>query len=128
MPNTTTQAVNIKSPSRYFPDYADGTEDRENESELYNTLHIYLQNEKNAAKTAQVLFIHRSTLFYRLDKIKKLLELNLENSEELLYLRLSFQEVKASKTSADSPSSAVPVLPASGLSPERYIPDSVPGL
>ena len=64
--------------------------DQENESELYRTLRIYLENDRNAARTAQLLFIHRSTLFYRLDKIKKLMELNLEHNEDMLYLRLSF--------------------------------------
>lgn len=64
--------------------------DRENESELYRTLKVYLENDRNAARTAQLLFIHRSTLFYRLDKIKKLMELNLEHNEDMLYLRLSF--------------------------------------
>ncbi len=64
--------------------------DQENESELYRTLQVYLENDRNAARTAQLLFIHRSTLFYRLDKIKKLMELNLEHNEDMLYLRLSF--------------------------------------
>ncbi len=64
--------------------------DQENESELYHTLQVYLENDRNAARTAQLLFIHRSTLFYRLDKIKKLMELNLEHNEDMLYLRLSF--------------------------------------
>lgn len=64
--------------------------DRENESELYHTLEVYLQNDQNAAKTAQLLFIHRSTLFYRLGKIKSLMELDWEKEEDQLYLRLSF--------------------------------------
>lgn len=64
--------------------------DQENESDLYHTLQVYLENDRNAARTAQLLFIHRSTLFYRLDKIKKLMELNLEHNEDALYLRLSF--------------------------------------
>lgn len=74
--------------------------DDENESDLYNTLKIYLQNDRNATKTAQILYIHRSTLFYRLDKIKKLIELNLDQINDSLYLRLSFymMEINDKKT------------------------------
>ena len=34
-----------------------------------NTLRVYLDNECNASKTANELFIHRSTLLTRLEKI-----------------------------------------------------------
>lgn len=63
--------------------------DQENESDLYHTLDIYLQTDRNTVQTAQKLYIHRSTLFYRLNKIKKILEMDLEDYEECLYLRFS---------------------------------------
>lgn len=63
--------------------------DKENESELYHTLDVYLQTDRNTVQTAQKLFVHRSTLFYRLNKIKKILEMDLEDYEECLYLRFS---------------------------------------
>lgn len=64
--------------------------DKINKSEFYDTLDLYLKNDKNAAKTAKDLFIHRSTLFYRLDKIRELFDIELEDWEEELYIRLSF--------------------------------------
>jgi sugar diacid utilization regulator len=64
--------------------------DKKNESDFYNTLKVYLQNNCNTALTSQNLYIHRSTLFYRLEKIKKLIELKLDNHDDVLYLRFSF--------------------------------------
>lgn len=64
--------------------------DRENDTNLYDTLNVYLQNDRNAAKSAPLLYIHRSTLFYRLNKIRELIDLNLDNSDDQLYLRFSF--------------------------------------
>ena len=46
--------------------------------------------ERNALQTANALFIHRSTLFYRLERIQKLTKLNLDNPKERLVLLLSF--------------------------------------
>ena len=67
------------------------TYDAENNTELYHTLEIYLRLERNVVQTSKALFIHRSTLFYRLDRIRKLVDLNLDSEEERLYLQLSFQ-------------------------------------
>ena len=65
--------------------------DRASGSELYDTLRIYLQNERSLVKTAAALFIHRNTLLYRLEKLHKLVELDLEDPELRLQLELSFR-------------------------------------
>ncbi|MBZ2174796.1 helix-turn-helix domain-containing protein [Schnuerera sp. xch1] len=76
--------------------------DKTKNTEYVRTLYIYLDNQFNALQTAKKLFIHRSTLMYRLDKIKKILGSDLKDSDELLYIMLSFrllgyrQEVKNS--------------------------------
>ena len=41
-------------------------------------------------QTAKTLFIHRSTLFYRLDRIQQLADVDYENERERLYLLLSY--------------------------------------
>lgn len=64
--------------------------DEENNTELYHTLEVYLQLERNVVQTSKALFIHRSTLFYRLDRIRKLVELDLDQESVRLYLQLSF--------------------------------------
>lgn len=64
--------------------------DKANNTNMYETLQCYLNNERNAVQTANLLFIHRSTLFYRLNRIKALLDLNLDLPEIRLYLQLSY--------------------------------------
>ena len=65
--------------------------DAKNETELYKTLRVYLQNERNAVHTAKELFIHRSTLFYRLDRIKELIHADLDNPALRLYINISYR-------------------------------------
>lgn len=65
--------------------------DAENNTELYHTLEVYLQLERNVVQTSKALFIHRSTLFYRLARIQKIVEIDLENEAERLYLALSYK-------------------------------------
>lgn len=55
------------------------------------TLRTYLENQLNAVQSAKDLFIHRSTFLYRLDKIKGIMETELDDPDELLYLLLSFR-------------------------------------
>lgn len=63
--------------------------DSEN-SPLYETLRIYLEKHQNITRTSEALFIHRSTLLYRLDKIHSMLHLDLDDPAEVLYLLLSY--------------------------------------
>ena len=65
-------------------------QDQDGSSQLYQTLRCYLENQQSATKTAAALFIHRSTLLYRLEKIQKFLRSDLSSPEEQLYLLLSF--------------------------------------
>ena len=65
--------------------------DEANHTEYMKTLRVYLDNHLNAVQSARILYIHRSTFLYRLDKIKAVLETNFEDPNELLYLMLSFR-------------------------------------
>lgn len=60
--------------------------DMDSTVDYWGTLRLYLDNECNASKTAQDLFLHRSSLLPRLDKIRSLVDL--DTPEERLYLRL----------------------------------------
>lgn len=64
--------------------------DDKNNTDLYNTLKLYLELERNVLQTSKELFIHRSTLFYRLERIQKITGANLEDPKERLILRISF--------------------------------------
>ena len=65
--------------------------DAEHNTDYVKTLRTYLDAQLNAVHSAQQLFIHRSTLLYRLSKIKEILESNLDDPDELLYLALSLR-------------------------------------
>lgn len=65
--------------------------DEENQSEYMKTLRTYLDENLNATRTAEALFIHRSTLLYRLEKIKEILQYNLDDPDENFYLSFSFR-------------------------------------
>lgn len=62
--------------------------DRQKGTDYVRTLDIYLQSECNASKAAELLYIHRSSLMKRLDKIQRFLAMDLENSDNRLYLRI----------------------------------------
>ena len=55
------------------------------------TLDAYFQAGRNALKAAQNLHIHKSTFFYRLDKIKEATDFTLDNEAILFAYELSLQ-------------------------------------
>ena len=67
------------------------TFDKENKTEFLKTLQSYIENNRNANITSNKLNIHRSTLFYRFNKIQEFLGISLDNSNNLFNLELSFK-------------------------------------
>ena len=65
--------------------------DSENETDFYNTLKVYLENERSIVKSANILYIHRNTLLYRMEKINSLINLDLDDYKTRLHLLLSFK-------------------------------------
>lgn len=55
------------------------------------TLKTYLDHNLNTVQSSKSLYIHRSTFLYRLERIKAILETDLEDPDELFYLNLSFR-------------------------------------
>lgn len=62
-----------------------------NRTEYLHTVRTYLENGRNAQQAATALNIHKSTFFYRLDKIKELTSFSLDNSTLLLQYEISLQ-------------------------------------
>ncbi|QGQ46129.1 helix-turn-helix domain-containing protein [Metabacillus sediminilitoris] len=65
--------------------------DDEKTVNLYQTLRAYLNNNGILKDTSEELFIHRSTLQYRLNKIESLLEIDLLDSEQRFNLLLAYK-------------------------------------
>ena len=64
--------------------------DQKEKSELYNSLKTYLNCRFNITDAAEVLFVHRTTLINRLDRIKELTGVNLEDPAVIKHLMISF--------------------------------------
>ena len=63
--------------------------DRANQSDLFHTLEVYLENNCNAQKCGRLLFLHRNSLVYRVRRIQEVGNCNLSDPEECSFLRLS---------------------------------------
>ncbi len=62
-----------------------------NNMDLLHTLRIYLQNNGNAKSTAEQLYLHRSSLLYRLERIETLLDVQLSDAEVRFNLMMAFK-------------------------------------
>ena len=63
--------------------------DEKNNSEYYNTLKTYLANNMQPVLTAKKLFIHRTTLLYRMEKMEALFHIDLDDPEKRIFYQLS---------------------------------------
>ena len=76
----------VPRPLRKLFDY-----DQINQGELLKSLKVFLECNGNASKAAKELFIHYKTLLYRLERIKDITELNLEDNKNRLELELGLK-------------------------------------
>ncbi|AZT89502.1 PucR family transcriptional regulator [Caldicellulosiruptor changbaiensis] len=65
--------------------------DEENQTELLKTLEVFLDENCNMVHSAKKMFIHRSTLMYRLKKIEEILGIEISNSENRFNLKLALE-------------------------------------
>jgi len=59
--------------------------------EFIHTLEAYFAHHGNLTQTAEALYIHRNTLIYRLDRIAKLTDLDLDKPETRLAVQLALR-------------------------------------
>lgn len=62
--------------------------DKNNKSNMKNTLSMLASNDFNLSQTAEKMFVHRNTLYKRVEKIEGLLGFNLDDAETKLMLQL----------------------------------------
>lgn len=62
--------------------------DRKNRTDYLHTLRVYLDQETNISRTAEILFLHRSSIHKRLNHIYEILGDDLESPEKRLQLRI----------------------------------------
>jgi len=59
--------------------------------DLFDTLRVYLQTNGNIKEAAQQLFIHRSSLKYRLERIRDLLNIDIDHAEQRFNLMMAYK-------------------------------------
>lgn len=64
--------------------------DNKHNSDLLKTLYIYIKNNGSIQKVSEELFCHRNTINYRINRIKELLNIDLDNAENIFNLQLAY--------------------------------------
>lgn len=64
------------------------------DKDLFHTLYLYLLYNRDVTRICKVMSIHRSTLFYRLNKIKTQLNLDLDDGNTVLHLMFSYKIIE----------------------------------
>lgn len=59
--------------------------------ELFKTLKVFLLENQNHVNTASKLFIHPKTVRYRLERIKEMLDVNLDDAEQVLLYQIAIR-------------------------------------
>lgn len=77
--------------------------DRANGSSLVDTLYEYLKDSKNPKAVYEKLYIHKNTLYYRLDKIKQIMGVNYEAADVQMKINLTFAILEYQKRSKHEP-------------------------
>ena len=62
--------------------------------EIMETIHVFFMNDLNLSTTARQLFIHRNTLLYRMEKVRKATGLDLRKFEDAVVFRMIMDTVK----------------------------------
>lgn len=57
------------------------------DKELLDTLNCFFENDLNITYTSKKLFLHRNTLIYRIEKIKKMVELDIRKFENAIIIK-----------------------------------------
>jgi DNA-binding PucR family transcriptional regulator len=83
----------------YYPDGLRRliSHDEESNTSYIETLRVYLNNNMAATKTAGDLFIHRSTLLERLDRINAILKEDLKDPDVRLQLMIILKALEIEK-------------------------------
>ena len=65
--------------------------DESHSNNLVQTINAYFDHHGNISQTAEMLYIHRNTLLYRLDRIQELTGQDLNNAHDRLALQLALK-------------------------------------
>lgn len=75
-------------------------DERAGKTHLLETLRVYFDCNGNVAQTAKQLFIHRNTLLYRLDRVRDVGNVDLDDAETRLQLQLALRAYELTRSDA----------------------------
>lgn len=87
-------SVNDKSVLRDFTTNIIGSlieYDKNNDSDYYDFLKIYIENDGSIQKTADTLYVHRNTVNYKIGRIKKIINMDITNLDTLLLIKICIE-------------------------------------
>ena len=73
--------------------------DADKGTDYVNVLRSYLDHERNVVATAQAVYSHRSTLRYQLSRIEEILEIDLDDPDQRLWLQIALRAQQVGKRS-----------------------------
>lgn len=65
--------------------------DDANQTELVQTLEVYLNNNYNVTATAEAIAVHRNTIKYRIKKIQEIQNVDFSDYNQCFHLRLAYK-------------------------------------
>lgn len=65
--------------------------DKQHGTQYYKTLYVWFKNRFNSVASAKDLYIHRTTFIKRMEHIREMTGLDLENWDTVVYLTISFK-------------------------------------
>ncbi len=68
--------------------------DIENGTDFSDTLFTYIEQSKSISKTSRLLHLHKNTVNYRIQRVKELYDLDLNDFKELMHIYLSYKMLK----------------------------------
>ena len=78
----------------FIKEIFDGKSPDEFDEETLTTINKFFENSLNVSETSRKLFVHRNTLVYRLDKIKKLTGLDLREFDHAIIFKIALMVKK----------------------------------
>ena len=67
------------------------------DGDLMFTINKFFENNLNISETSRKLFVHRNTLVYRIEKIKRVTGLDLRNFEDAIVFKIALMVSKYMK-------------------------------
>lgn len=71
--------------------------DKKSGTEYLNTLKVYIQKNRSAPAAAEALHIHKSTFFYRIEKMKVLFGIDITNPDDMFAYEISLKLMNISR-------------------------------